>query len=153
VRGAEEVCVGGARDGGLSCSAQEPARFRVVVPGRFAFESAVRGAEVAQVLLSAFWLCRCMCPGGDTVIRAASRSRLSAYRDFDFYDDDCPAARGFGDSPPALPPRAGLPAHPDVSDVWGRSRELSMPGEDLESSTRGYVPYDATPSHVAQTHT
>jgi len=33
---------------------------------------------------------------GDSVIRAASRSRLSAYRDFDFYDDDCLCAGSAG---------------------------------------------------------
>ena len=62
---------------------------------------------------------------GDTVIRAASRSRLSAYRDFDFYDDDCLCA-GSCIVPRPRPARAALAArNPRSRRVRGRSRESS----------------------------
>ena len=75
-----------ARYGGLSCSAQEPrgsaSRFcRAAVSASYERRSGgCTGSSMSR---------------GDTVIRAASRSRLSAYRDFDFYDDhdDCLCAQ------------------------------------------------------------
>jgi len=115
-------CVGGARDGGLSCSAQEPRRasgcraavtFRVI--GARSADGGCTGSSICILVVSVH------VSRGDTVIRAASRSRLSAYRDFDFYHDDflcAGSSRARG-----RPVRLG--AQPKRSDVWGRSRESS----------------------------
>ena len=114
VRGAEEVCRRRARRRIVVFRART-ARFRLSCRPFPAFE---RGAEVAQVLLhvSAFWLCRCMCP---VVILGFVRPRVR----------DCPRtaisiftmmiARAAQDSPAPARPRAPKEC------VWGRSRESS----------------------------
>jgi hypothetical protein len=121
VRGAEEVCRRRAR---RRIVGRSRGRFAV----RFDFERGAGGCCTGSsicILVVSVHVSR-----GDTVIRAASRSRLSAYRDFDFYDDDCLCA-GSSPRPRPRPARCGsahirppVPRNPR-SDVWGRSRESS----------------------------
>ena len=125
-----ERCGGGVSAARATADCRVPRKNRagcpvVVRPLLFALSERGARTEVAQVLLSlsafSILVVSVHVSRGDTVIRAASRSRLSAYRDFDILR--VMIACG---CPRRIPPRPAGPAHPTRrSDVWGRSRESS----------------------------